>query len=334
MGAELIQHNEAFRTAFRRLDQTLQTLPDAPQWSLESEILKPLESSTLSRAMISQPANTALQIALVDMWAAFGVGPAAVIGHSSGEIAAAYAAKLLSAEEAITAAYYRGQMMEEVTVPGAMAGVGLSWKDTESFLQHGAVLACENSPTSTTISGDLEAVQSTIRAIHEANPNTMARQSKVDRAYHSPHMKTVGGRYYQLIKDRTLAKPLRDEVQFFSSVLGKKIDLPTDAQYWQMNLESPVRFYTALARMIEARTGQTDVFLEVGPQGALAYPVRQTLAEAGIKASYIASLARKQDALEAVLSAIGNLYANHVRIDCTPLFPGSPELLTDLPVDR
>jgi acyl transferase domain-containing protein len=161
----------------------------------------------------------------------------------------------------------------------------------------------------------------------------MARQSKVDRAYHSPHMKTVGSRYYQLIKDCIHAKTPGDEVQFFSSVLGNKVDLPIDAQYWQMNLESPVRFYTALTRMIQARKGQTDLFLEVGPQAALAYPVRQTLSEAGLQAPYIASLAWKQDSFEAALSAIGNLYANYVPIDFGPLFPGDLELLTEFSVN-
>lgn len=128
---------------------------------------------------------TAVQIALVNAFARRGVRPSAVIGHSSGEIGAAYATGALSVFEAIVVAYYRGYVTTKQELAGGMAAIGLGSQDTSVFLKDGVVIACENSPSSTTISGDLDQLKEVVESIKAQRPDVLARELKVDMAYHS-----------------------------------------------------------------------------------------------------------------------------------------------------
>lgn len=152
------------------------------------ELLKPEGSSQIHRAELAQPLSTALKIALVRHFERLNIIPSAVVGHSSGEIAAAYASGYISLEYAITLAYYRGYVSSHGNAAlsgGAMAAVGLGAADVSRFLQPGVCVACENSPSSTTISGDAKAVQKALASILEKYPEVLARTLKVDVAYHS-----------------------------------------------------------------------------------------------------------------------------------------------------
>lgn len=124
-------------------------------------------------------------MALFNKYAALGVTPTAVVGHSSGEIAAAYAAGYLSMEEAIIIAYYRGYVTTKQNLEGSMAAVGIGAHDLSDFLREGVVLACENSPSSSTISGDASKVCEVVEAIKQKMPDVLARALKVNMAYHS-----------------------------------------------------------------------------------------------------------------------------------------------------
>lgn len=129
---------------------------------------------------------TALQIAIFRQLKRLGVIPTAVVGHSSGEIAAAYAAGLISLEFAVKAAYYRGLVSSKSTTrDGSMAAIGLGAKEVARLLPEGVVVACENSPHSTTISGDRALVEQTVSTIKAVKPDVFARMLKVDMAYHS-----------------------------------------------------------------------------------------------------------------------------------------------------
>jgi acyl transferase domain-containing protein len=111
--------------------------------------------------------------------------PTAVVGHSSGEIAAAYAAGYISMEEAIVIAYYRGYVTTEQTLNGGMTAVGMGAHELSEYLREGVVLACENSPSSSTISGDTAKVREVVEVIRQHVPDVFARELKVDMAYHS-----------------------------------------------------------------------------------------------------------------------------------------------------
>lgn len=129
-----------------------------------------------------------MQIALVDLLCLYGIRPAAVLGHSSGEIAAAYACGAVTAREAITIAYYRGQVMaglDSTKRPGAMAAVGLGPKEVARYLRPGVAVGCENSPSSTTLTGERKLLELVVKEIKDALPDVLVRILNVDRAYHS-----------------------------------------------------------------------------------------------------------------------------------------------------
>lgn len=135
----------------------------------------------------------ALQIALVDSYASIGIRPAAVVGHSSGEIAAAYAAGGLSAREAILVSFLRGLVVaKRQSRKGAMAASGISWDAAKKHVLPGVVLACDNGPNSVTISGDAGPVQETVENIKQSGSGVLATLLKVERAYHSPNMVEIG----------------------------------------------------------------------------------------------------------------------------------------------
>ncbi len=335
MGFQLYQCYEVFRNSIIESDRHLKSLPEPPMWSIVDELEKDEKRSNLGKAAYAQPLCTAIQIALVRLLRSLNIAPYAVIGHSSGEIAAAYAAGSLTSRQAIITAFYRGVVSTQVTAHGGMAAVGMSMDDARPFLIPGVVMACENSPSSVTISGNKDEMESVIRAIVAKNPDTFVRRLKVDIAYHSHHMKEVGEMYMSLIGghvDKSHLEP--SAVQLFSTVTGEKQgkDQALDAKYWQSNLESPVLFYSALKTLI----GQIDhqlLFLEVGPHSALSGPIRETLDHLSRNYPYIPCLVRGKDSNESFLSAMGQLYCQNVDIGFDAL--ANPDknatILTDLP---
>lgn len=167
MGRSLIEQSPLFHQTLQRCDRILQSLPQDPaSWSVVDELLRGKEDSKLDQTRFSQPICTALQLALLEVLAQWGIKPAAVVGHSSGELAATYASGLLSFENALVAAYYRGVHMGSGaaapdSVPGAMMAVGMSEAELATELKPYAgriAIAAMNSPSSFTLSGDEDAI--------------------------------------------------------------------------------------------------------------------------------------------------------------------------------
>lgn len=163
---------------------------------LIDELLKPKSESLLNKSEYAQPLCTALQIGIINILKACGITSSAVIGHSSGEIAAAYASSAITADEAIIIAYYRGRGTTDVNIPGGMAAVGLGRAGVVKFLQEGVVIACENSPKSVTLSGDLDVLCNVLDAIKQAHPEVFLRKLHVEMAYHSRKLSCLCLRLY------------------------------------------------------------------------------------------------------------------------------------------
>jgi acyl transferase domain-containing protein len=322
MGRDLLQWSSIFRERIRAMDQYLSSLSEgAPEWKLEEELCKSSNSSRMDEAELAQPLCTAIQIALVDLLGSVGIIPAAVVGHSSGEMGAAYAAGALTANEAIMVALRRGSVTKRQTRRGAMAAIGMGWDDIKSYLLPNVSIACENSPNSVTISGDAEQVYAVVNNIHISQPNVLTSILKVDRAYHSYHMAEIGEDYLRSIVSSVSER--RFESLFFSSVTGKlfsKGDL-LNASYWRDNLESPVLFSSAISNLLKHSVGENSLFLEVGPHSALAGPLRQILADHSIAAPYAAVMLRRQNCVESFLSVIGKLFTLNVKVDFQALIP-------------
>lgn len=334
MGKELFEEEPLFRDTIRELDACLKGLgADAPEWTLEGEILK-TEGNRLGEAELSQPCCTAIQVGLVTVLRSWGMQPDAVVGHSSGEIGAAFAAGSLSATDAIKSAYHRGQIFRGLGSnpnhpKGKMAAVGLGRKDVEKFLIPGVIIGCENSPASVTLSGDAEKIDQVLATIKTEQPDTFSRALAVECAYHSHHMKLVEAKYRARLEKAMTGIPAK--VPFFSSVFNKQLDetTPLDASYWVANLGNPVLFSTALDQAVKSFGTEKKVLLEVGPHTALKGPIRQ-VTQGDNSVAYVGSLVRGNNAMTELMKTAGEAWANNIHPDFSKINPAG-NLLMDLP---
>lgn len=321
MGAVLYEKSEAFRTSMLDLESSLANLPDPPNWSLVSELMAPTQTSRVHEAMISQPLCTALQICLVDLLRACGITFNGVVGHSSGEIAAVYAAGHINAHDAIRIAYYRGLHADASPnreAPGRMVAVGMSFEEARSFCLRDEfvgriVVAASNSRSSTTLSGDADAIEEA-KSFLEAS-GIFARPLKVEKAYHSPHMEACAQPYLDSLRQCNISVQAdsRGNCKWFSSVYGpdgRSIDNSTALkdEYWLDNLCQPVLFSQALDRAV-IESYCYDLVLEVGPHAALKSPATETLKTlTGVDIPYVGILNRGRNDMIAFSDALGFLW--------------------------
>lgn len=289
----------------------------------------------------SQPLVTALQLVILDILKSWGISPQAVVGHSSGEIAAAYAAGYLSKEDAIKAAFYRGQaalQQRESSAAVGMLAAGLGPEEVSKYLQgldDVAQIACYNSPSSVTISGSLPALEE-IKSRLMAD-NHFARMLQVNLAYHSRFMAEIGEIYKDLLDQDFMSNSFPGNVKMFSSVIGRELDDVTDADYWKANMVSPVLFDQAVREMTSGREG-VNFLIEIGPSGALAGPIAQIkkeLPSGGSNIQYCTSLSRGQEAIKSLFDVAGRLFISGGGIDLKMVNrddPSSrPSVIVDLP---
>ena len=335
-----------------RLEESLATLPseDRPSWSLKAELLAEPPNSRIGEAALSQPLCTAIQIVLVDMLRDANVKFAAVVGHSSGEIAAAYAAGFISSKDALRIAYYRGLHARLAAgregKSGAMMAVGTTSDDVEELcdlpdFQGRLTVAAINSSSSVTLSGDADAIEEA-RVILE-DEKKFVRVLKVDKAYHSYHMEPCGFPYTQSLSqcDVRVLEPTDSRPIWVSSVFdGDIMDVRPELQgdYWRDNMVRPVKFSIALENAI-AEAGPFDLAVEVGPHPALQGPARSIFQESlGENPRYTGVLARGKDDREAFMEGLGFIWKNFgdLAVDLGALSRSlsptwEPELLKGLP---
>ncbi|RHZ67150.1 type I polyketide synthase [Aspergillus thermomutatus] len=288
MGADLIHSCQTSRESINRCQQAMTCLPDGPSWSLVDELLADETSSRLSDAALSQRLTTAIEIGVYDLLHAAGIHLNAVVGHSSGEIAAVYAAGILSAEDAMKIAYYRGMHAKSAKFSrqnGGMIAVGISYDDARAFCAQPSfsrrlVVAASNAPTSVTLSGDLDAIHEAKKAFEETR--TFARILKVDVAYHSHHMRSCAQAYLASLEGcRIQVRQPKTDCVWISSVTGATISVDDKmtsslaGQYWVENMLQPVLFSQAIQHAVNG--SRFDIGIEVGPHHALKGPVLQTM---------------------------------------------------------
>ena len=304
------------------------TLPegDRPDWSLIDELSAPKETSRVGMAAISQPLCTAIQVAMTDVLYEIGVVFVAVVGHSSGEIGAAYAAGYLNARDAIRIAYYRGFHSHLAQGPdgkrGKMMAVGMNLDKALAFCDEfdsGATLkvAASNSLTSCTLAGDGDAIDEAKRRLDQQN--IFARTLAVDTAYHSHHMLPCAAPYLESLRKCDI-RPLDDKrksVEWYSSVWGANgrsrsfddgygVEL-LKGQYWVDNLNNTVQFSQALIRAASEQPYPLDFVLEIGPHPALKGPSSEVLKSlTGVSVPYSGILKRAEGAVEAFADGLGD----------------------------
>ena len=322
MGAELFEYR-VFRTAIKYLDYILGSLSDTPSWSLYDILSGDCEAPLIQTAEVSQAACTALQIGLVDLLASWSIRPSGVAGHSSGEIAAAYASGRITAAEAIVNAYYRGRAVSKNTQKGAMLAVGLGLNQVAKYLEgreDEVKVAAINSPGSVTLSGEVSAINQLSAAMNA--DSVFNRTLKTGgNAYHSHHMVPLGRNYIEMLQERQ--KLVNDKQQryqhvpWISSVTPRKSTnyLNDTAAYWRANLESPVRFSDAVSTLVGMEDLPIHAVIEIGPHPALKSPLEQISKTEGKTVAYCSTLKRQEDGRVSMLQLAGTLFGLNATVD-------------------
>ncbi|KAI0817576.1 hypothetical protein GGR55DRAFT_673409 [Xylaria sp. FL0064] len=332
MGVSLIEEYPSCLATIRRLDGYLEDLDEGfgRSWSIEDVLKEDPEHSQIHQAELSQPLVTALQIMIVNLLFQWGITPRAVIGHSSGEIAAGYAAGLLTEQEAIIVAYLRGKAVASNRSQGLMMAVGGLLSEIQPLVDEydGAiVVACHNSPESHTLSGDADAISALKAVLDEKKIFCRVLQTN-NNAYHSDHMKLLGPAYErdldQFMKRKSAAKVLKQasrtspsQAVFFSSVYGHAAPWSVlSSKYWRQNLESPVLFHQGISELVNQ--APVDILLEIGPHSALQGPLRQLSNKMDSSTkfpSYLTAIKRGSDNVNDMLTLAGTLFTKGCDID-------------------
>lgn len=324
MGRELLEFSPHARAILAELDDVLQAQHDPPQWRLVDELTEARSVKHMRQPEISQPLVTALQLCLVAVLESWGIRPSCVVGHSSGECAAAYSAGWVDRAGALKAAFYRGRAAVRREADSekevGMLAVGVGANEIQPYLEKHAgnnvFIACFNSPGSLTLSGK-KPVLDTIADELKADGH-FARALLVNLAYHSKFMDAIGDEYSTLLDTDTMFRPFENaasDVAMYSSVTGVRKDSPASASYWKTNMTSPVKFDHALREMVLKES--PTLLIEIGPSGALAGPVQQVLKSMskGTEIAYQSSWSRGNGAGNSLYNVAGKLFTSGHPID-------------------
>ena len=311
MGRQLLKESPVFRLAVERFDQALRLFVD---WSVIDQLQTADAHSRLDEIDVIQPVLCAIEIALAEVWRAWGVRPDVVIGHSLGEVAAACVAGAIGWEDAARIIATRSRLMKRVSGRGAMVVVSLSVAQAQAAIKDYAdrlSVAVSNSPTSTVLSGDPAALEEVIATLQAQD--IFCRRVKVDVAAHSPHMDALRD---ELVTALHEVQPQSAAVSIYSTVTGQAIDgSALDATYWGRNLREPVSFAAAVEQAISA--GVTT-FIELSPHPILTQAIEQT---AQSNLVVLPSLRREEDEQVALLTSLGDLYVAGYAVDWRKVYP-------------
>ena len=322
MGRELMKQEPVFLRAIEECDELF--VKEAG-WSI-LEALKADESqSRMSKTEVAQPANFVIQVGLTALWKSWGIEPSSVIGHSVGEVTAAFASGALSLEHAIKVSFHRSRLQQSLAGKGAMLAAGIGEEQAiQAIAPFDKVsIAAINSPNSVTLSGDPHQIDRISENLQERG--VFNRKLEVEVAYHSSQMDDIKD---ELLASLASLEPTTTTVPLYSSVTGGQIEGESlSADYWWQNVRESVRFCQGIESILGA--GGQD-FLEVGPHPVLGHSVKEIALNKKTPVRLIPSLNRKCPEHLRMLESLGQLYACGFRADWQTVLPEGHSLI-DLP---
>lgn len=284
MGRELYNTDPVFAETIDECDKIFRRISN---WSIRDEMLADEASSRMSEPEVSQPANFCLQVALAAIWKDWGITPDAIIGHSVGEVSAAYLSGALSLEDAIAVSFHRSHLQQTLRGTGGMLAVGLGESEILDRIANieGVSLAAVNSPSSVTLAGDRSVLEDIAEELE--SDDIFQRMLEVDVPYHSATMDVIQEEFRHALD---FLAPQATSIPLFSTVTGDRLDGEhCRVSYWWNNMRRPVRFAPAIRRLLSEgfRT-----FLELGPHPVLARSIREVADSASCEVQTLASLRR------------------------------------------
>ena len=327
MGCELLKTEPLFKEAIEEVDQ-LFSAKAKDSFSLLDEFNAPVEESKLHLTEVAQPLLFALQVGLMRVLEAKGLQADAVVGHSVGEVAAAWAAGVLTLEDAVHVIYERSHAQGKTRGVGRMAAAAMSADKVAELIEEFELgseisIAGINSPKSVTLSGSLDALQTL--GDYFSSQSLFYRLLDLDYAFHSPAMNPVKDEIIESLGNLTLSKTSRT---YYSTVTGKALQgKKLDATYWWDNIRKPVLFGSAVECLLE---DDYQVFLEIGPHPVMRTYVTECAREKEITALAIPTIKRQGETLNAVLNSLYACVLTGCSLDIERAFPEKGEHI-DLP---
>ncbi|OPC78047.1 hypothetical protein B4N89_38185 [Embleya scabrispora] len=323
MAGGLLDASPEFAARIRACEEALAPFVD---WSLTT-ILGSDSDGWLERVDVVQPVLWAVMVSLARLWRAYGVHPAAVVGHSQGEIAAACVAGALSLEDGARIVALRSRALLDLSGGGGMASVALSAEQAAELAApfgDRVALAAVNAPHSVTLSGDPTALAEILARCAERN--VWARRVPVDYASHSPQVESIRETLLTALAD---LEPRAADVPFHSAVTGTVVEGTTlDAEYWYTNLRRTVRFDETVRALLDQGH---DTFVEVSAHPVLTTGVVETVEAAGSRAAVLDTLRRGEGGPDRFTGALARAYAHGVHVDWRVAFADTEPRVTDLP---
>jgi acyl transferase domain-containing protein/acyl carrier protein len=327
MGAQLLSESAVFRHSMEQCDEALSAHLD---WSVRDVVLGVEGAPSTDRIEVVQPVLFAVTVALAELWRACGVHPAAVAGHSQGEIAAAHVAGGLSLEDAARLAALRSQIIAKLSGQGAMASIALPSDQVASRIERwgGQIeVAAQNGPSSTIVAAGSEALGELLEQCEAEG--IRAREVPATIPSHSARVEPLRD---ELLAALAPISPRSGDVPFYSTVTGEAIDTgELGPEYWYRNLRQPVRFEAVTRRLLEQ--GQR-VLVEVSPHPVFALAVGGTIEDAlgGIEeATVLGTLRRDEGGAERFALSLAEAHVAGVELDWDALFAGSAAGRVPLP---
>ncbi|WP_432001030.1 beta-ketoacyl synthase N-terminal-like domain-containing protein, partial [Streptomyces sioyaensis] len=324
MAVELLDSSPVFAGRLAECEAALEPFVD---WSLTAVLRGDEGAPGLDRVDVVQPVLWAVMVSLAEVWRAHGVEPAAVVGHSQGEIAAACVAGALSLADGARVVALRSKAIRALSGRGGMVSVALPRPDVEELIEPwgGRVsVAAVNGPSSVVVSGDDDVLGRLVEECRERE--VRARRIEVDYASHSAHVESIEETLREVLAP---VEPRKSSVPLFSTTTGEWLDTAEmDAGYWFTNLRRTVEFAPA----IEALTAAGHhTFVEVSPHPVLTMPVQETVEAAGAEGAVVGTLRRGEGGLARFYASLGELYVQGVDVDWSPAFAAHRPRLVDLP---
>lgn len=300
MGRDLLAAGGPFARAAAELDEIF---ADLAGWSIIGELNKDEADSRVASTAVAQPANLLVQVGLAAELAHYGVHPKAIVGHSVGEVSAAYVSGMLTLQDAVKVGYHRSRLQATTAGSGGMLAVGLSEAEALEWVTKRADLciAAVNSPSGVTLAGTLSAITKLSDELTDLG--VFARQLRVEVPYHSYLMDPILPDLRQSLADLAPRTPI---VPLYSTVTAALVTGPDwGAEYWCANVREPVRFADTMTAVIDA--GER-AFLEVGPHPVLSGNIKELLLRKGATGTSIGTLHRDTDDQTSIRTALANLY--------------------------
>jgi len=323
MGHQMYKSNAVFKETLERVDKEFSKLAG---WSLLEMMMADEQDSQIEETKLAQPANFALQIALAEVWKSYGVSPDAIVGHSAGEVAAAYIAGALTFEDAVKVIYIRSTLQQLTTGKGKMLAADISFDEVSTMLGEykGLVsIAAINSPSSVTLSGDEKSLDELSEKMKKRS--IFNKYLRVKVPYHSHYLESMKAEFFEQLND---ISPNKNTIALYSTVSGGKIDGKCqDTEYWWKNARDPVFFMDACSSLIN--DGYT-LFLEVGPHPVLFSSIQDCLLNTGNQGKVAYSLRRNMDENKTMLSSLGELYTFGYDVCWDSLYP-SGNIIENMP---